>query len=262
VPVKILAADDSASMRKIMEMTFAGEDAEVVTVDSGEAAVQRAQQFRPDVMFVDLTMGMDGYSVAQAIKGSAEHSQIAVIVMSSQHVAYDEERGRGAGVDDHVVKPFDSTAVIEKVVSVLSRPRAVTTAGGPGPYRAPPAMVAPPPIQKPAARPASTPMTAATAPRPVVGGGPRPAPTARQPIATRPITPQRPAAAPVAAAGMTAGVDGADFARKLGELGLSQDQVAGVLQASRDVVERVVWEVVPDLAEQIIREEIRRLTAD
>jgi hypothetical protein len=49
---------------------------------------------------------------------------------------------------------------------------------------------------------------------------------------------------------------------KLQELGLTSDQVQGVLSLSRDVVEQVVWEVVPTLAETLIKEEIARLTSD
>jgi hypothetical protein len=51
-----------------------------------------------------------------------------------------------------------------------------------------------------------------------------------------------------------------DLARKLAELSLTEAQVQAVLALSREVVERVVWEVVPDLAEAIIREELKRLT--
>jgi hypothetical protein len=51
------------------------------------------------------------------------------------------------------------------------------------------------------------------------------------------------------------------MATKLEGLGLDKAQVEGVLALSRDVIEQVVWEVVPDLAETIIREEIRRLTS-
>jgi hypothetical protein len=54
----------------------------------------------------------------------------------------------------------------------------------------------------------------------------------------------------------------ATMAQKLGGLGLSREQVEGVLALSREVVEQVVWEVVPVLAEQLIKEEIKRLTAE
>jgi hypothetical protein len=56
-------------------------------------------------------------------------------------------------------------------------------------------------------------------------------------------------------------VDG-QFAQRLAGLGLTSEQVQGVLALSRDVVEKVVWEVVPVLAETLIKEEIRRLTSD
>jgi hypothetical protein len=56
--------------------------------------------------------------------------------------------------------------------------------------------------------------------------------------------------------------NGGQLADKLAELGLSPEQVAGVLSLSREVVEKVVWEVVPVLAETMIREEIKRLTSD
>jgi hypothetical protein len=68
--------------------------------------------------------------------------------------------------------------------------------------------------------------------------------------------PRAPEAAPVAAA-----VNG-HLAGKLGDLGLSPTQVEAVLALSREVVERVVWEVVPQLAETIIKEELARLTKD
>jgi hypothetical protein len=70
-------------------------------------------------------------------------------------------------------------------------------------------------------------------------------------------------ASPAAALAATAALDGAgDLAGKLGQLGLSADQIAGVLALSREVVEKVVWEVVPVLAETLIKEEIKRLTTD
>jgi hypothetical protein len=55
--------------------------------------------------------------------------------------------------------------------------------------------------------------------------------------------------------------DGA-FADKLSGLGLTREQIQGVLSLSREVVEQVVWEVVPVLAETLIKEEIKRLTSD
>jgi hypothetical protein len=74
--------------------------------------------------------------------------------------------------------------------------------------------------------------------------------------------PAKPAPAKPVAAVAAATSSSGDLAQKLDALGLSADQVAGVLALSREVIEQVVWEVVPDMAETLIREEIRRLTAD
>jgi CheY-like chemotaxis protein len=244
VPVNILVADDSVTMRRILEITFAGEDANVVTVENGQAAVQKAQQLTPDVVFADASMpGMDGYAVAAAIKSTPGLERTAVIVMASQKTPYDDGKGSNAGVDDHILKPFDSQHVIDRVHQILGKPRAVAKAAA-----------APPPVAAPAAPQRPKAATIAFGQPPM--GGP---PSAAASMAARP-----PAAAPVAGsvAGMAAAATaaGGDLAGKLGGLGLNNDQVQGVLALSREVIERVVWEVVPDLAETLIREEIRRLT--
>ena len=69
------------------------------------------------------------------------------------------------------------------------------------------------------------------------------------------------AAAPTPVATIAAVTNG-QMAGKLGELGLTPQQAEAVLALSREVVERIVWEVVPQLAEAIIKEEIARLTKE
>jgi CheY-like chemotaxis protein len=279
VPTKILVADDSATMRRVLEMTFAGEDARVLSVDNGDAAINKAAELVPDVVFADASMsGVDGYEVARRIKAMPQLAKVAVIVMASQHTPYDDGKGRAAGVDDHIPKPFDTQSVIDKVAQVLARPRVMPASTGgeaPRPVAAPPAPrpaqlgAAPPaaparsavgnatrmgiggPVPQPAPpRPAPVPAAASAAPQPVRSA---PAPAA---VAAAPAP--RPAPAPAAAIDTAT----ATMAQKLGGLGLSREQVEGVLALSREVVEQVVWEVVPVLAEQLIKEEIKRLTAD
>jgi CheY-like chemotaxis protein len=316
VPVKILVADDSATMRQIIHMTFAGEDAEIMAVDSAAAAVERARLNRPDVIFADASMNpTDGYELARAIKSDPSLANIAVIMLTSQFNTFDEARARQSGVDDHVDKPFDTQVAIDKVGEVLSRPRA-SVAGQTGARPAPPPPAPPrPPAGSPAqagAKPGGHRATVAFG----SGGPPQPpsiaaAPSISASPANRPLPPampgRQPAAAPVLEivedpmplrsaqvtpvakapgapqrapvstaqmAGMPAppspiggaaarATDGnSQMADRLSELGLSRDQIEGVLALSREVIERVVWEVVPDLAETLIREEIKRLTAD
>ncbi|HEY2735484.1 MAG TPA: response regulator [Polyangiales bacterium] len=271
--VNILVADDSVTMRRILELTFQGEDANVITVESAEAAVRKAGEAAPDVVFADLSMnGMDGYALATAIKQSPGLERVAVVVMASQKHPYDEEKGKAAGVDDHILKPFDSQHVIDRVKQVLSKPRVAQSAG-----RAPQPMAAAAAPAVPTANrvggktiafgkpPAAAPMPG---PAPIARPQPVAAPAFVQPNAAPAFAPQAvaPMAAPAAkpmpnSVASVATAASADLESKLGHLGLSAEQLAAVLSLSRDVVERVVWEVVPDLAETLIKEEIRRLTA-
>lgn len=294
--VKILAVDDSATMRTIMQLTFAGEGAEVRTVGRGDQVVATAKEYQPDVIFADASMSpMDGYAVSHAIKSDAGLANVAVIVMASQHNPFDEGKGKTSGVDDHIAKPFDSQAVIDKVAQVLARPRAKAEGA---PAAAPPAAAAAPPqaparpappaqptharsakrtmafgqpaVQRPPAAPPQAP-TPPTPPQPPAAAKPQlevveeevdlvPGPTPAAPAkpAAPPAAPAR--SAPPAAAAATA--SGSDMAARLEGLGLTKDQVEGVLSISREVIEQVVWEVVPDLAETLIKEEIKRLTAE
>ena len=287
--VKILAVDDSAVMRKIMEMTFAGEDAEVLTAASADEALAAAQQFAPDVVFADASMsGKDGYAVASAIKSGGGNAPI-VIVMASQHTPYDEAKGAASGVDDHIAKPFDSQAIIDKVSAATSgatpRRQPSVSAGGPvqaasgtparslkrtmafgSPPPRPPAPPSPPtppvkaqlevvedddPVIELSAPPARAPSRKPAPVKPPVVASPA---TASPPIA--PVA-SAPAAAPSPAAAATA--PDSPLAGSLDALGLTKEQVESVLALSRDIVEKVVWEVVPDLAETMIREELKRL---
>ncbi len=291
MPTKILVADDSATMRRVLEMTFAGENATVQAVDGAEAALARIGEFAPDVVFADASMpGVDGYELTRRIKANPQLAKIAVIVMASQQAPYDEARGRAAGVDDHVSKPFDTQSLIDRTTQVLARPRATAAsaegvkaaapparpaaqvnaaASGPGTgtSRVPPGtrmgIGGPVPMQAAQAKaaapqPLPAPRPAAPPPAPAVKpAAPPPAPARSMPAAAQ--------AGAVPAGAVQAGAVQAatqDLGGKLAHLGLSREQLEGVLALSREVIEQVVWEVVPDLAEQLIKEEIKRLTAE
>ncbi|HMI94782.1 MAG TPA: response regulator, partial [Polyangiales bacterium] len=223
-------------------------------VESGDAAIARAAELRPDVVIADGSMSTDGYKVASAIRSTPGLERTAVILLASNKHPFDEARAKAAGVDDHVVKPFDTQHVIDKVRRAIAQPRASVAGARPAPP-------APAPPAAPQARPAAPPAGGRTV---AFDRGPTPAPQAAPaPRAAPPAPAQRPAA-PVAQAAppqvAAATAQGGELAQKLDGLGLSADQVAGVLALSRDVIEKIVWEVVPDLAETLIREEIRRLT--
>ena len=272
----LLAVDDSLTMRKVLEITFAGESFKTVVASSADEALNLAKAERPAIALVDHTLSeMSGYDLCRELK--ALSPGMAVVVLSSKQSPYDKARAAATGVDDFMDKPFDTQKLIDKVNQVLSQPRAAATgAKAAAPVAAAP--VAPAPIPTATAKPRSqtlsygTPAPAPAAPPPApvaaaparaVAAAPAAAPAVARPAAAAPAPVARPAqqAAPAVVASAVAAGNG-QLAGKLEALGLTQAQVDGVLALSREVVEKVVWEVVPVLAETLIKEEIRRLTSE
>jgi len=286
VTTTLLAVDDSLTMRKVFEITFAGESFKTVLASSAEEALNLAKTERPALALVDHTLAdMTGYDLCRELKALAP--SMAVVVMASKQSPYDKARGAATGVDDFMDKPFDTQKLLDKVNQVIAAPRATAAAAAPAPQVHAPAPAAAAPIPTAAARPrsqtlsygtpagpvAQTPSPAVAAARPQAAPAPQPATpkpgiaaaaprlAAQQPAAPALVaaTPKpAPAAAPVVAAAVSA-TNGA-LTHKLEGLGLTPAQVEAVLSLSREIVEKVVWEVVPVLAETIIKEEIKRLT--
>ena len=268
----LLAVDDSLTMRKVLEITFAGESFKTVIATNGEEAMSLAKSERPAVALVDHTLpDMAGYDLCRELK--AVSPGMAVLILSSKQNPYDKARGAAMGVDDFMDKPFDTQKLLDKVSQVLAQPRAVAAAA-PAARAAAPVAAAPAAIPTASARPRSQTLsygTPAPAPAPPPPA-PAPGPTARTLPGTPAVaSPQAaaaaprmaaPAAKPAAAVAAAVAAGNGQLTDKLQALGLSATQVEGVLALSREVVEKVVWEVVPVLAETIIKEELRRLTAE
>jgi CheY-like chemotaxis protein len=266
--MRILIVEDSVTMRKVMEMTFAGEDADLLAVENGELAIQQGRDFGPDVAFIDASLpGIDGYEVTRAIKSDPQLAGTAVILMASQHRPLDEARASEVGADAHILKPFDTQEAIDKATSLADQAEALYEA--PSIPVARPATSPPMPVAQPSYRPtppplplngpSSRPMT----PTPLSGAQVSVAPTSAASL--RSSSPAAKivssAAAPLEAAGASEALSHS-VVERLETLGLTPDQVEGVLKLSAEVVERVVWEVVPELAEAMIREELHRLVGD
>lgn len=254
----LLAVDDSKTLRKVFEITFAGEPQfQVVLAQTAADALGKLQGTSPKVALVDVTLpDQNGYDLCTQIK--AQSPGTAVLILSSKQQPYDAARGSAAGADDFIDKPFDSQQLIDKVTQLstgaapavnLSATQISPQVSLPRPGSQKPAAVAQPAAsQKPQAQRR-------------IQSVPPPKPKSFTPPVYRP---DAGLAASASAAGAVAAthIGGGLSAEQLQNLGLSPAQVEAVMALSRDVVERVVWEVVPVLAETLIREEIRRLTAE
>jgi CheY-like chemotaxis protein len=326
--IKILLADDSITIQKVVGIIFGGEEYALTVVDNGKAAVEKARELNPDVLLIDALMpGMSGYEVCEAVRATPSISSKPILLLTGSFEPFDETKAKNCGADDFLAKPFESQQIVTKVMELIELGSSRTGA----PVAAEPAAVIPPIVPEvaeepvaandiwgaftaseeaaPAAATAAPEQTddidvfamageepeALIAPKAVIapaeestgsqwvpveeetfefdqetaeeqpassveesmfgdtGFGAAAVPPAIPEVAAPPVAepetiavqPAAPAAKPVATAL---------------PLALTEEQLREALAAaSKDVIERIVWEIVPDLAEALIKEAIRKI---
>jgi len=119
---KLLLADDSAAIRKVIELTFSDEGMEVITVSDGRSAFEKMGQLEPDLVLADVYMPeIDGYELCRSIKQDERFRKTPVILLISSFEPFDEAEARRAGADDVVTKPFQSIRqLVSRVGALLS----------------------------------------------------------------------------------------------------------------------------------------------
>lgn len=152
MPRKLLLADDSVTIQRVIELTFVDEDIHVIAVGDGRAAVERIEREPPDIVLADVGMPeRDGYEVAAFIKGHPSLAHIPVILLTGAFEPIDEARAKAVGCDGVLVKPFEPQMVINRVKDLLTGRRSAQpqpAAPGPAPVPlAPQADVRPMPPQ-------------------------------------------------------------------------------------------------------------------
>ncbi len=121
MPHKLLLADDSVTIQRVIELTFADEDVQVIAVGNGQDAIDHVQRDRPDIVLADVGMPeRNGYEVAAFIKGNPATSHIPVVLLTGAFEPVDEARARAVGCDGVLVKPFEPQIVISRVKDLLA----------------------------------------------------------------------------------------------------------------------------------------------
>lgn len=117
---RLMVADDSITIQKIISMAFATEDVEVEGFVDGQEAFDRIVEFNPDIVLADVDMpGLDGFELSSKIKQSSETNSIKVLLLSSELEDFDEQRYQKCGADNHISKPFKSGDIVALVKSLL-----------------------------------------------------------------------------------------------------------------------------------------------
>jgi len=140
---RILLADDSVTIQKVIELTFMDEDYEVRAVSNGDEAVALLPEVNPDFVIADVHMpGANGYEVCRRSKQL--RPQVPVLLLVGTFEPFDEAQYRAVGADSYLKKPFDSQELLQRVGELLA------------PVAAPAPDIAPPPAMELPALPALT----------------------------------------------------------------------------------------------------------
>ena len=119
---KILLADDSITIQKVVELTFSDGDYEVTAVNNGAKAIQKLTEMRPDIILSDIIMPeKNGYEVCEYVKSHPEYRNIPVILLTGTFEPFDPDRADKAGCDAVVTKPFESQSLIHKVEELIQQ---------------------------------------------------------------------------------------------------------------------------------------------
>ena len=118
---KILVADNSITIQKIVAMAFENEDAVVEGVSKGKDALDRMGTFKPDIVLADVDMqDLTGFDLSQKIKNDPKFNAVKVLLLASDFEDFNKNLFDSSGADDHISKPFKSEDIIKKVVDLLS----------------------------------------------------------------------------------------------------------------------------------------------
>lgn len=117
---RILVADDSDTIQKVVELTLGRENVDLVQARSGDEAMRKAREVKPDLMLIDHSMpGQSGQELCGAFRQDPQLKDVPIILMAGVSGNVDEAGARQAGATDVVTKPFESQVLIGKVKQLL-----------------------------------------------------------------------------------------------------------------------------------------------
>lgn len=121
---KLLLADDSITIQKVVNLTFAEEGIDVVTVGDGDTALARIGEEWPDLIMADVNMpGASGYQVCEAVKSDRATRDIPVVLLVGSFEPFDPAEAERVGADAYLTKPFQSIRQLVSQVADLINER-------------------------------------------------------------------------------------------------------------------------------------------
>jgi len=229
----ILVADDSPTIRRLVTQIFADGNFQIVEVNNGDAAIKSFEEVRPSVVLADIYMpGRNGYQVCTYVRNHPQLGQTPVVLLVGAFDAFDDNAAKQAGATASITKPFEPTALIDLVTSVMPTDL---------PEIEPQSRREPVPVPEPVVE--------------TVEAADPPVPAAEPPTKAVPAAPESEDLLGLEsifkneASASAAGITEKDIDRIV-------DRV--IQRLSTKVIESIAWEVVPDITERIVREEMKR----
>ena len=128
VQKRVLLADDSTTIRRLVELSFAGDDVSVTSVGDGDQAVEAIRNSPPDLVLADIGMpGRTGYEVAEFVRSQPDLVSMPVLLLAGAFDAVDQEKARRVGADGILTKPFDPHVLVGRVQELLATGRGAQT---------------------------------------------------------------------------------------------------------------------------------------
>ncbi|MFW6074787.1 MAG: response regulator [Chloroflexota bacterium] len=119
----ILVVDDSASVRKLVELTLRRNRYTVLSATSGVSALSALSENTPDLVLLDVMLeSLNGFQICRAIRNNPSLADIPIIILSGREGEADRAAGFEAGVNAYLTKPFKPAALLRAVAEHLPQP--------------------------------------------------------------------------------------------------------------------------------------------
>lgn len=117
---KILVIDDEIELAKAVEVRLKTSGYKVEVVHDGQAGIDKAKEFKPDVILLDIVMSrMDGYGVAKKLMADSETKGIPIIIFTASQQKDLEAKWIELGVTDFITKPFEAKNLLNILDGIL-----------------------------------------------------------------------------------------------------------------------------------------------
>jgi len=118
--VKILAVDDSASMRQMVTFTLKDAGYEVEEAEDGQKALDKAKSNKFNLVISDVNMPvMDGITLIKELRTLADYKFIPILMLTTESTADKKSEGKSAGATGWIVKPFNPEQLLATVKKVV-----------------------------------------------------------------------------------------------------------------------------------------------